>query len=222
MDNDLRIKRRDKSNEIIESLGITCFRDLPLIEGSNEVELKNIDQICKRAIASLLSIQLACDIIEGNDYYESKEYFLDLLEKFGVKDNLLYKEIKLFDGDYTMQDAVDVSWTYECYWALCWAIGLINKMGFPSDVCNSKIAISFVSICKDYNDFKRKVKLRNIEEILDMLDLYYRYHWACVEKKVNDSAEIKDLNGEVVAERRRGIEWLIKDDNDWNDIVLNT
>ncbi len=222
MDNDLRVKRRNKSNDIIESLGITCFRDLPLIEGSNEVELKNEDKICKRAIASLLSIQLACDIIEGNNYIESRDYFDDLLEKFGVKDNLLYKERKLFDGDYTMQDAVDVSWTYECYWALCWALGLINKMGFPNDVCNTKIAISFVSICKDYNDFKRKVKLRNIEEILDMLDLYYRYHWACVEKTVNDSAEIKDLNGEVVAERRRGLEWLIKDDNDWNDIVLNT
>ena len=222
MDTDIRVKRREKSNKIIESLGITCFRDLPLIEGSDEVKLKNVDQICKRAIASLLSIQLACDIIEGNDYQESKEYFLDLLDKFDVRDNLLYKERKLFDGDYTMQEAVDVSWTYECYWALCWALGLINKMGFPSDVCNTKIAISFVSICKDYNDFKRKVKLRDVEEILDMLDLYFRYHWACVEHEINGDAEIKDLNGEVVAERRRGLEWLIQDEKDWNDITLNT
>jgi len=222
MKDDIRIKRREKSNKIIESLGITCFHDLPLIEGSDEVSLKNVDQICKRAIASLLSIQLACDIIEGNNYQESKEYFEDLLDKYGVKDNLLYKERKLFDGDYTMQDAVDVSWTYECYWALCWSLGLINKMGFPNDICNTKIAISFVSICKDYNDFRKKAKLRDVEEILDMLDLYYRYHWACVEKDINGTAEIKDLNMEVVAERRRGLEWLIKDEKDWNDITLNT
>jgi hypothetical protein len=93
-----------------------------------------------------------------------------------------------------MADAVNVSWTYESYWALCWALGLINKMGFPKDVCNTKIAISFVSICNSYNDFKKKVKLRDVEEILDMLDLYYRYHWATVENSMTGTTEIKDLN----------------------------
>ena len=216
------VKRREESNNKIMKLGIECFPELPIIEESKDVKLKSVDDICKRAIASLLSIQLACDIIEGNNYEESRDYFITFLRQFEVEDCLLPLEKKLFDGTYTMADAVNVSWTYECYWALCWALGLINKMGFPKDVCNTKIAISFVSICNSYNDFKKKVKLRDVEEILDMLDLYYRYHWATVENSMTGTTEIKDLNLEVVAERRRGLEWLIKKDKDWFDITLNT
>ena len=216
------IERRNKSNEILEKLGINYFPELPTIEESKDIVLKSRIEICKRAIANLLAIQLACDIIEGNNYEESRDYFLDLLDKYNVKDSLLYKERKLFDGTYNMQEAIDVSWTYESYWALCWALGLINKMGFPNDVCNSKIAISFVSICKNFDDFIKKTKVRDVEEILDMLDLYYRYHWACMEREISGRGEIKDLNLEVVAERRRGLEWLISSEKDWNDINLNT
>ena len=216
------IERREESNKKIEKLGITCFRDLPIIEESKDVKLKNVDEGCKRAIASLLSIQLACDIIEGNNYEESRDYFLTFLRQFDVEDKLLPLEKKLFDGSYTMSDAVNVSWTYECYWALCWALGLINKMGYPKDVCNTKIAISFVSICNSYDDFKKKVKLRDVEEILDMLDLYYRYHWATVENSMTGVTEIKGLNIEVVSERRRGLEWLIKTEKDWFNISLDT
>ena len=216
------VERRNHSNEIITKLGIECFPELPTIEEASDVKLKSVDEICKRAIASLLSIQLACDIIEGNNYEESRDYFITFLRQFDVENNLLPKEKKLFDGTYTMADAVNVSWTYESYWALCWALGLINKMGFPKDVCNTKIAISFVSICNSYDDFKKKVKLRDIDEILDMLDLYYRYHWATVENSMTGTTEIKDLNLEVVAERRRGLEWLIKSNDDWFEIALNT
>ena len=216
------IERRNRSNEIITKMGIECFPELPTIEEAKDVKLKSVDKICKRAIACLLSIQLACDIIEGNNYEESRNYFITFLRQFDVEDSLLPKEKKLFDGSYTMADAINVSWTYECYWALCWALGLINKMGYPKDVCNTKIAISFVSICNSYEDFKKKVKLRDVEEILDMLDLYYRYHWATVENSVTGVAEIKELNLEVVAERRRGLEWLIKSDEDWFEIALNT
>lgn len=216
------VERRNHSNEVITKLGIECFPDLPVIEESKDVKLKSVDRICRRAIASLLSIQLACDIIEGNNYEESRDYFINFLRQFEVEDYLLPMEKKLFDGTYKMADAVNVSWTYESYWALCWALGLINKMGFPKDVCNTKLAISFVSICNNYNDFKKKVKLRDIEEILDMLDLYYRYHWAAVENSMTGTTEIKDLNLEVVAERRRGLEWLIKENDDWFTISLDT
>ena len=56
-----------------------------------------------------------------------------------------------------------------------------------------------------------------------MLDLHYRFHWACVEKRINpDSINIADLNPEVVYERRRGLEWLFSDEDDWYEISLDT
>lgn len=55
-----------------------------------------------------------------------------------------------------------------------------------------------------------------------MLDLYYRYHRVCVEKRIHPETAIGELNPNVVFERRRGLEWLIDDTMDWNDISLNT
>ena len=55
-----------------------------------------------------------------------------------------------------------------------------------------------------------------------MLDLFYRYDWACTEKRLNPDTPIGNLNPEVVVERRRGLEWLISEEDDWFDIPLNT
>ena len=217
-------ERRTKSNELIKKMGIACYENLPTIESSEEVKLKDIDQICKRAIACLLSIQLACDIGQNNDYEESKNLFLKLLKEYKVENELLNIEKKLFDNKYSNQDVIDVSWTYECYWSLIWALGLIEDKDIkvPSDICDCRKAITIVGDCKSYDEFKNNTKLRDKEEILDMLDLYYRYHWACVEKRIKPETDIKSLNPEVVRERRKGLEWLISDIEDWNDISLDT
>ena len=55
-----------------------------------------------------------------------------------------------------------------------------------------------------------------------MLDLYYRYHWACVQKRMDSKTSIQQLNSEVVMEIRRELEWLISEKEDWNKISLDT
>lgn len=217
-------ERRTKNNKYIKKMGIACYEELPVIESSSNVKLKDLDVICKRAIASLLSIQVACDIEEKRNYEESRSMFYNLLKEFNVEKDLLDSEKKLFDNNYNKQDVRNVVWTYECYWSLVWALGLIedDEIKIPSDVCNCKKAITLVGDCKNFEEFKSKTKIRNIEEILDMLDLYYRYHWACVEKRVNPDTNIGVLDCEVVWERRKGLEWLISNIDDWNEIPLDT
>lgn len=216
--------RRKKSNEKIKQMGIACLETLPMIEDSTSVSLKTTNEICSRAIACLLSIQLACDIAENNDYEESKAMMSRLLKEYNVENSLLPKEKCLFDQEYSQQDAIDVVWTYEAYWSLVWALGLIenDELETPDSICNCEKAIKLVSECKSFDEFTAKCKIRDIEEILDMLDLYYRYHWACVENSLNPNTEIGVLNHDVVVERRRGLEWLISEESDWNYISLDT
>ena len=128
---------------------------------------------------------------------------------------------KIFDGTYSEQDVVDVVWTYESYWSLCYALGLVDSIEDAGSICDTDKAISFVSKSKDFEDFKNKCKLRDVEEILDMLDLYYRYHWATTDNRMNPDTPIGNLNDEIVVERRRGLEWLFID-KDWFDIPLDT
>ncbi len=214
-------ERRAENNEKIKSMGIFCFEDLPVRESSEEVKLKSFDEICKRAIASLIVIQIAYDTNRG-EFEEGKHFFAPMLEKYGVADELISKEQELFNGNYNKQLVLDVAWTYECYWSLVWALGLVDDITDASDVCDSRKAIELVAQCENYEDFKSKCKLRNIEEILDMIDLYYRYHWATVEKMLYPEKDIGNLDVEVVPERRRGLEWLISDEDDWFEIDLKT
>lgn len=177
--------RRNKSNNIIKKLGIDCFESLPTIESSLKVNLKSIDDICKRAIACLISIQFAFDLIQNKDYDELKGFFVDLLEKYDVENSLILKEKMLFDNDFTNQTLTDVVWAYEAYWALVWVLGFVDEIEIPKDVCDCQKAVEIILSCEDYNEFKGKCNLRSVEEILDMLDLYYRYHWACTEKRIS-------------------------------------
>lgn len=215
-------KRKENSINKIRMQGIVYNPHLPMVESSKDVKLKSLDEICQRAIASILAIQLACDIANGGDYEKSKNFFWTLLERYGVQDKLLEVERKLFDGGYTQQDAIDVSWTYECFWSLAWALGLIMDISTANEICDCEKAVKLVSSCSTYEEFKEKCKLRDIEKILDMLDLYYRYHWACVEKRIRPEVPIGGLDSGVVRERRKGLEWLISEEADWNDISLDT
>lgn len=216
------IERREKSNKKIKQMGIACLESLPILDEDMDLDLKSLDDICKRAIASLLSIQIACDINAGNDYEESNKILSNLLKEYKVEDCLNPKEKRLFNGEYTQQDTIDVTWTYESYWSLVWALGLIEDISLPNEICDCEKAIKLVSEAKSFDEFKTKCKLRDVEEILDMLDLHYRYHWACVEKRINPNTPIGELNPEVVVERRRGLEWLFSEEDDWFDISLDT
>lgn len=216
------VERRERNNEYIKKCGIACLESLPTVEPSFSVKLKDIDSICKRAIACLLSTQLAIYIDKGEDYEESRNLFLGILKKFHVEDALLEKEKRIFENRYSKQDLIDVVWTYEAYWSLVWVLGLIDDITTANDICDCEKAITIVGSCYSYDEFKRKCRLRDIEEILDMLDLYYRYHWACVEKQINPDTNIGNLNSDVVVERRKGLEWVINEIEEWDEISLDT
>lgn len=214
-------ERRNINNQKIKKMGIACLEQLPVIESSSEVHLKDIDTICKKAIATLIVTQLAIDASNGN-YESSKDHFSQAIIQYDVGNYFNEKEKKVLNREYTEQDLIDVVWEYEVYWALVWGLGLVNDISMPDDICNCDIAIKLVFGCKTYNEFRNKVKLRNIEEVLDMLDLHYRYHWATTENRINPDTPIGTLNPEVVVERRRGLEWLVSNEEDWYNISLDT
>ncbi len=214
-------ERKAASEQKIRRMGIGVFEGLPCVPAAEEVQLKPLDTICKRAIAALLSTQVACDI--SDQQYGDVKFFIDLMKKFGVYEILNAKEKRLVSVMYEQQDVVDVVWEYECFWALAWALGLVEDIADASQICDCKAAVQLVGDCDSYEEFKSKCNPRDIEEILDMLDLYYRYHWACVQHTHIDSTlPIGNLNMEIVYERRRGLQWLIEDEMDWHDIALHT
>lgn len=213
-------ERREKNNNILSKNNIVCNPNLLCLHNDEYAKTKSLDEMCKRAIASLIVIQIACDINNGN-YESSKEFFMPMLEKYNVLDCLNSKEKRIIDGTYSKQDAIDIDWEYEAYWALIWYLGLVDDISDASKLCDCPTAISFIRSSNSLEEFKNKCNLRSIKELLDMQDLYYRYHWAINEKKVNPNANIGNINASNVIERRRALEWILSGKEDWYEIELN-
>lgn len=211
--------RREKNNAILKQKGIICYDELQCLPENRK--LKDIDTICKRAIACLLVVQVACDINYGRDLKKSLEIINPIIDKYGVRDAINSKERRILDGTYSQQDCYDMDWAYEAYWSLCWILGLIEDISDGSACCDCDMAMNLVAESNSFEEFKNKCKIREINEILDMEDLYFRYNWAINENKVNPNAQIGDLNPSNVIERRRGLDWALSDIDDWYELALN-
>ncbi len=214
-------ERKSASEAKIQSQNIAVNVNLPMVPPSSEVTLKPLEVICKRYIASILTIQIVFEM--GNKNTDHAAFFVNLLKQYDVMDALNAKEKAILSWKPTEQECTDVIWEYESCCALAWALGLIDDMGENDKACNCEQLVRLVADCKSQADFISRCKLRDIEDILDMLDLFYRYHWATVQKKwfVPD-LPIGNLDEEIIYERRRGLEWLIAEETDWHDIALNT
>ena len=223
MDESLNETVEEKNNRILVEKGITVSEKLLCYFNEfNSVKMKSLESICKRAIASLLIVQIVSDINNGDDVSKSLEFFGPMLKKFNVLENLNSKEQRIINKSYTKQDLIDLDWEYETYWALCWALGLVDDISDASILCDCQKAVDFVSTCNSLEDFQNRCKLRTVQEILDMHDLYYRYNWAINSSKVNSGVSLGNINASNVIERRRGLEWILSSEEDWYNMSLNT
>ncbi|MCL2639137.1 MAG: DUF4272 domain-containing protein [Oscillospiraceae bacterium] len=220
-------ERRTKSIEILKEQGVPYMEQLPMLESEEGITPRSTEEIAKRAIACLITIQVACDAMAGK-IEEAREFFREsnFIEAFNVADEFTEAEEIFFSGEPAEQQILDMTWKYEAYWSLIWALGLVEELNYPDNICDCQHAINVVTECKGFDDFMKKVKPRGLNEILDQADLLYRYHWACVDARINGRPAPAGLDPSVVCERRWGFEWLIGKDSDendyWDNVMLHT
>lgn len=219
------LERKQKSIEILKTNMVPYMEALPVIEDVNEIQMRSAEEIAKRAIACLISIQVACDINSGENVEESREFFKGFLQRYKVEEELTDNEKKIIFGRPDKQDVINMAWKYEAYWTLIWALGIVDKLEYPSQICDCNFAIRTVADYEDFNAFMKTIKLRNIEEILDEADLIYRYNWACVNARIKGENEPAGLDSEVVFERHWGLNWLIGKgtyNDNWDSVSTDT
>ena len=214
--------RRSKTIERLKKEGVKVNEHLPLLPSSEEVTFKSDDEIMNRIIAAFTAIQVGCSIRNGENYEEAVNYMVEFMKKCkGDEKYLLDKERRVLDGSYSQQDVVDVVWTYESVFTLMWAIGYkADKYEYDvSQICSGDAVIFDMKLIADGTNSSPNLKK---EKVMNMLDLFYCYNWACVEKQLHPETPIGNVNFEVVLERRRALEWLISDERDWFEVGLDT
>ncbi|MFD3259930.1 DUF4272 domain-containing protein [Paenibacillus lentus] len=217
-------QRKQATISYLKEKNIPFNEGLPQLPPSGDLRFKSREEIARRAIALLIVIQYACDVAQAADLEESQQFVKGMLDKYGVTDFITGNEEELLlQEEPSHQDALNITWQYEAYWVLIWALGLVESLDFPVEVCDCDFAIQSVSSCGSFEAFLAKTSFRSGEEILNEADRIYRLHWACVNSRVKRENPPADMNESIVMERRRALFWLIGyGDEEWDHIRMDT
>lgn len=217
-------QRKNKTIAYLKEKAIPYTESLPQLPPIEACQFKNKEAIARRAAALLIVIQFACDVAQGENVEESREFFINMLRKYEVEDILTDNERAfLYSQQPNAQEAINISWQYEAYWTLIWVLGFVDKLDFPDEVCDCEYAIQVISNGETFEQFYLQTTMRSQEEILDEADKIYRLHWACVDNRIQNRTAPAGINESIVMERRRGLFWLIGHHNeDWDTISMDT
>ena len=206
---------------LLQEQNIPYNIDLPPIKSSYEVNGKTFDEVAKRAIVLSIVCNFASDVVNNTKkkyLKESKKFFTNLLDTFHVRDAMTQDEKELFnkmDKDLAMQ----ISWQFEGNLILMWCLGLVEEIPFPDVLIDPDDITSIVSSCSSYKEFTEKCLFRDVQDVLDLADLIYRYDWYCVD--CESKGLEPSINSEVVIERHRAVNWLLTDE-EWDNVEIDT
>ena len=205
---------RESTKTTVESLGYQFNPNLPILD---EVHIQRDCQAISERILSLYAC-VACA------YGFSKATAIEWLSRESLWESLTESEQEFLEGRAEPSKST-IQWQVEALWSLTWAAGYHNILDFSSPCPDS-----FIQLFPDLKkwegtaNFKAKCKLRPPEELSKKLDLSYCLHWAICDSKLSGSDSRRGVNkieGQVIVERRRALEWIISDD-DWDEVSLST
>jgi hypothetical protein len=115
------------------------------------------------------------------------------------------------------------TWRYEALAALLWALGRLDSLPFPDTICDVPLVAKNVLGTKP-ETWLATARLRPGAEILDILDVTYRLHWAVRQAvHIDHTAIPAGLDPGVVAERHHALNWLVSlGDADWDEVDTPT
>ena len=67
--------------------------------------------------------------------------------------------------------------------------------------------------------FAARILLRSYAELYPMLDLYFRAHWATENVRLHGGSSGR-INGDIIMERRKALEWLSGATTDWDNVSM--
>jgi len=207
--------RRARSLAILASESVPYMSHLPVMETASEVKPRPKEEIAYRAL-SLLTVALKGEGLEQNRVDS-------LIHKHGLDSHLTSNELAFISNPNPGErDRIQFAWRYECAWVLLWALGYIEELDRPDQVCDVACAVGFMAE-RTTSEFLSGANQRPIDEILDATDLIYRYHWAVVSARMKGQPPPTELDGGVVQERHYALNWLIRYmDSEWDDISTDT
>lgn len=209
------LQRKITSQLILRDEGVPVNQALPVIATEQEITLRSKEQIAYRAL-SLLVIAAKGEGLE-------QTVIDNVVENYGLEKHFTQKEMAfIYNPSPSQHDRVQFTWRYEAAWTLLWALGYVEKLDKPTEICDVPRAIRFM-MDRPVEQFLADAKLRPTHEILDQADRIYRYHWAVVDANLHGNDIPASLEPGVTMVRHYALNWLIGYmEQEWDDISTDT
>lgn len=185
------------------------------VDPEDKVTIRAKDAVVDRALA-LCYIGLKSEGLE--------QTYLDKMDKnLGISAKLSPNEKAYATAKRpTEQQKIDANWRYEGLHVMLWALGFIDTLSYPNQMCNVADDVKIIQELGGTR-FREKAKLRSKKEILDQADLILRLDWACVSARVKNKTAPGGLDKGVVVERHHALNWLINYlQQQWDDVRTDT
>lgn len=210
--------RKTASERLLRSHGIAVNDDLPLIEAEDEVELRSPEEVLRRLVALWAVVDKA---FLGNDS-ETADY----IKAHGLQSWLSPVELEfLCTVEPSARDTIHFSWQLEALFFIAWAAGLLDSGELPTTESSVKSILPLFPSGSELPDrLRAAIRLRSKTEVLDRADLLYRLHWTVRDAHLNAAPEIEGINGGVVQEWHRAVNWMIRyeSEDDWDQVGTDT
>jgi hypothetical protein len=211
-------ERKDKSEAALRAMGIAVNENLPLIESTEEIQLRTKDELKQRIVA--LWALAGTAHLPDNDFFRS--YLVD---------NQLTGWLSSREHRYLVEqvrpdkERVHFSWQVESLFFLGWCGGLVREIAIPTSA--SSVG-SFMNLFPHERESLTKLDsalaLRSANHILDWSDLLYRLHWAVREHRHFGRPLTHQLVPGAVQEWHRAANWMIgyEGEDDWDKVGTDT
>ena len=212
------VARKATSDKQLAERGVPVMPDLPPSVSEVEVELREPRDVASRILALFVCAARAEGLAHGEPLPVAT-----MRKRMPLGFAALTPKEKAFMASAApaQQTVVNQIWRYEAILPLAWSVHLVDSVPFPAAICDVN-GLGEKIFALNADQFVASARLRPASEILDLLDVTFRLHWAATEAR-RAERELPGVEAGSVVERHYALNWLTRfADADWDDVDTPT
>lgn len=211
--------RKTRTEDLLANRKLKVAGTLAPSIADTEVVLRPAAAVAERLMA-LFAVAVRAESVAAKSPMASDE----IMHRLALPETALSPAERRFLADRlpTASDTAKFAWCYECVYALAWAVGVIDKLPFPSAICDVDL-IAQKLLKLGTGGVRANASLRPVADILDCVDLHQRLHWIARQAQIDKQEAPGGLVSGVILERHRALNWLVQfGSSDWDEVDTPT
>lgn len=186
------------------------LEEMRLALRNSEIKLKSVEEICRRAV-SLFAVARFSEALLSHAGYTEALNRVESLSKFDVNNSFSdfearYIKLTTIPNELRMKFV----WCYESCSQLLHSLGLLKELNPYNEISNVEELINVFNSFDNLEDMINKSKLKTSDELFRLQDITMRYHWLCVELRLQ-KIKLETFNEGVLTERHKALNWMLSD-----------